>query len=339
MIGEPQVTSSLLVDSLARELEAGYSGCGITCCPLEADGAIQQRVETHLEQILANEKVMRLLLDHRPLVVFAAHSQGVPTSAFIAKELIEQGVLRPENLRIFGLTGILEGPYRQIRYHPFVKYVEGYPAKQLFHFGKPDKQVKIDFDSTVAEFLHSGAKLVLLASWMDQVVPISSAILSSFAPHPNLMRGLFVPEVLQDEEAPVVRLLEICIYMLGHPVYHESGARVLQALSPQLVPSLYVGQGHSTIALAQDSFKFKLPELVAGSKVHVRSSRLASLDLVANTYLVPWHLSILKDCSDPFIARKVAELLPMIAAWKPVRQPWMALKEQMEPLLTIRSRL
>lgn len=303
--------------------------------PLEAEGTILQRVNKHFEQISADEVATGLLADTDVQVVFISHSQGVPIAAFLVKRLLESGHLKGDlrRIHVLGLAGILEGPDPRIRQNLAVRYVEGRPAKELFHFGRWSTKLKSDLDSWLRQFLSGGGMITLIGGWQDQVVPISSSLMCSFLAHPNLNRAIYVSSEAEEESYPLIKLAQTSLLLLNSPNLCDLGSKLLASLAPELVENLYKGKMHTEIAMAQTNYDHFAQAVVSGRHRLGTPSASSEALIDIDQHYIGWLLNDLKRCDDPRVRLNVQELTEMLKNWTPSGYPWMELRQRLRPLL------
>lgn len=336
VIGEPQVTSAFLTDRL-RDSLTDHVGCEIFTKPLEAEGTVGERLERHLAQVQEDQELCGLLGSESSLCIFIAHSQGVPISAFLIRELLKLRILNSlQNVQLIGLAGIMEGPHKPIRQHPAVKYYEGRPAKELFHFGKKDAKLKTDMDEWLMAYLANGGRMILISSWKDQVVPLNSAILCTFSAHPNLRRYVYIPSNVDPEAEPVLKLIQLCIELMNLPEYSELGSKILSSISERLVPNMYTGKGHSALATNTIMFPFLAEQCLSFSHENGIQARCSRSNLEVSEDFLGWLLHDLRNVKDRLIQSKVSDFIESLSEWKPANPEWIFFAEKLAPLVAFR---
>lgn len=330
------MTSALLTDRLRDSLVA-HVDCEIFTKPLEAEGTVGERLERHLSQVREDQDVCNMLGSESSLCIFVAHSQGVPISGFLIRELLKLRILHSlQNVQLIGLAGILEGPHKPIRQHPAVKYYEGRPAKELFHFGKKDAKLKTDMDEWLLAYLENGGRMVLISSWKDQVVPLNSAILSTFSAHPNLRRFVYIPSNVDPEAEPILKLIQLCIELMHIREYSKLGSKLLSSISDRLVPNMYTGTGHSALATNTTMFTFLAEQCLSFPAEVGKQARSSRSNIEVSEDFIGWLLNDLRNVKDQLIQSKLSDLIESISGWKPTNPEWIFFAEKLAPLVAFR---
>ncbi|KAI9219632.1 hypothetical protein BC828DRAFT_157517 [Blastocladiella britannica] len=275
VVGEPTGTSQKFCDQTVLALhrflathhpDASFPPHAITAIPLEAEGTIDRRIDQLFEQIVdvhgpqAPDDVpvrMRNLASHVSWwqhrlstcrsVMVSAHSQGTPTAVLLVEKLVETGILDPktQSIVILAQAGISHGPFPQNRSSLYVQHLEADAARELFEFNRASSPLSERYASATLRLLNCGARLCLVSSWLDQVVPLYSSAYSALH-HRNVHRAVFIDAANAYPDSDVLAALVVLSLELrnrGLPDYD-----LLLYLSDVVAGSLYFGtSGHSTL--------------------------------------------------------------------------------------------
>lgn len=100
-----------------------------------------------------------------------------------------------QSLSFLALAGTHHGPYRDT-------LTDGLPATQeLFRLTAPSTSAARAHAANMHLLLRRGVRVAALAAWSDAVVPLHSAVLGAWGPHPDLIRGLVVDPAYQSKAA------------------------------------------------------------------------------------------------------------------------------------------
>ena len=124
-----------------------------------------------------------------------------------------------------------------------VQYVEADSARELFDFNDWTSPISIKFRNSLSHILNNGIRIVAVASWYDEVVPIYSATMHSFD-HPLIYRACYIEGL--DYLPDFFSHLVVFSLRLRNAGISDKGLCV--HLSDFLQGSLFGGtQGHSTL--------------------------------------------------------------------------------------------
>ncbi|KAJ1502750.1 hypothetical protein HMI55_002758, partial [Coelomomyces lativittatus] len=151
--------------------------------------------------------------------------------------------LKRQHLVILSQAGISHGPFPGLRSHLILKYLEADAARELFDFNSSNSDISERYYSACEKILGFGGKLVLVSSWLDQVVPLFSSAFYALT-HPNIFRAVFIDK---DNYAFDDFLSHLVIFALKLRNSGVSDHGLLVYLSDVVAGSLYFGSGHSTL--------------------------------------------------------------------------------------------
>ncbi|KAJ3372695.1 hypothetical protein GGF31_001720 [Allomyces arbusculus] len=270
IVGEPTGTSRKFCEqmhlALQKWVQHHYPGAElpaskVTLVPLEWEGKVEDRVDHLFEQVIdlahshPGEKAKESWPSHKSYwqhqiesattVFVATHSQGTPTSIMLVERLIETGIIDPKRQRVVILAqaGISHGPFPWNGSSMYVKYLEADAARELFEFNKHDSPVAKRYYKAVERLLEHDIRLVLVSSWLDQVVPLYSSAFHALS-HPNVYRAVFIEA---EQFFPNDFLPHLVVFALKLRNAGISDQDLLVYLSDVVAGSLYFGTGHSTL--------------------------------------------------------------------------------------------
>lgn len=326
----------------------------IICFPLEGAGCIDERVELHYGVLKANETSLETIRT-ADTVIFVSHSQGAPVAALLAQRLMEEypePIIQPQrqNVLLLNLAAVFHGPFPELKSNLVVKYVEADAARELFDLNDPYGDLAVRLQKAITQLLREDALFCEVASWLDQVVPLYSALLLGFD-HPNIWRCVYIdghnyrPDFLTELIRFTLRLTNAGL----------EGARQLTCLLTEpLAGSLYQSNAHSTLYDDHEVYQVALNWLHTRPRTgnEEEATIHVSYDYMQwkenkNPYTMPWIMrSIFSTIqglahSSPLPARQIlledwAILQNTLQEWKPEKKNLKELCLQMEP---IRSKL
>jgi len=338
MIGQPTGTSikfaNHTADAIRRWTDShGCGDCEIEKVALEGEGKIGERVE-NLWKLLLN------WIDHirnADLIVLGCHSQGVPVGIMLLAKLYELGIITTARVGICAMAGVSLGPFPD--YRSSMGILMG-SAAQLWEFADPESEVSKKLDISMKTVLRYGARITLIGSMDDQLVPLESAIYAP-AHHPYIYRAVFIDGRLHAPDF-IAHLVGFALKLRNLGV---SDHGLIRELSTPLAGSLYSGEGHSRLyddAQVYDlaiSHTLETTGLANGDSVsceikHHKNNSLTN----PNPYHLPWIMRGLleEDFVKSELTSETAELLTQFDDWKPVTK---ALKDVKYRLEAVRSKL
>ncbi|KAJ1887579.1 hypothetical protein LPJ66_009038, partial [Kickxella alabastrina] len=134
-------------------------------------------------------------------VFVVTHSQGTPVSAMLLERLIELAIVDTGRQRVgmLAMAGISHGPFPYLKDNLVIRYLESEAARELFELMDPSSYQSQRYVASLSTILHKGVRLICTGSWVDEVVPLYSAILQGVS-HPNVYRAVYIdaPHYLDD---------------------------------------------------------------------------------------------------------------------------------------------
>ncbi|RDA87296.1 hypothetical protein CP532_1325 [Ophiocordyceps camponoti-leonardi (nom. inval.)] len=346
MIGQPTGTSlrlaSLCGESLRRWADShGCADCQVQTIALEGEGRIGDRVD-NLWRLLLN---WMDALRKADCVLIAAHSQGVPVAVMLLQRLVDFGILDSQaRIGICAMAGVTLGPFSDFRSGLLPS-----SAAELWDLADGKSAISLKFQASLGRILDAGARVSLVASLDDQLVPLDSALYAP-AHHPYIHRSVFVDgRLLQSDSSPQTRpdfiaLLVSLTLKLRNLGLDDHG--LLRELARPLAGSLYSGEGHSRLYYDAAVYDVAVAHLVETDDVvpSPQPVRLEAYDAVVdvagqnNPYLLPW---IMRGVLDEAALRKEtrddeADLLGRFDGWRPGTK---ALRDVKYRLEAIRSKM
>ena len=169
-----------MMEAALKDRLKSDDGVRIQSIPLTGNGKIQDRVDDFFATL--QEPPNRSLLESADTVMVVTHSQGTLVSTMLLAKLIRECQIDPNRQRVGALcmAGIAHGPFTWLKGNLVIQYVEADAARELFDFCHvPDEVAESDpsaagiFRRDIEFICESGVKIVPVASWMDQVVPVN----------------------------------------------------------------------------------------------------------------------------------------------------------------------
>ncbi|KAJ2042002.1 hypothetical protein H4S04_007535 [Coemansia sp. S16] len=297
-------------------------------------------------------------------VFVVTHSQGTPVSAMLIERLIELELLEPRRQRIgmLAMAGISHGPLPYLKDNVVIKYIESEAARELFELMDPSSPQSQRYVGALSTILHKGVRLICIGSWVDEVVPLYSAIIQGVS-HPNVYRAMYVDahHYLDDF---LTNLIVFALRLRNMGIYDHD---LLTHLSEVVAGSLWGHSGHSTIYAEPAVYKLAIKWLLySTSSVPLSSSALVptvALGLPAghqhaeasasglqihmsyrpfnaadrlNPFFIPWIMRTLWD--EPEIRQneglrvELQRLVALFDKWAPETKAGKELKYRLEPV-------
>ncbi|CAM1510386.1 Fc.00g007210.m01.CDS01 [Cosmosporella sp. VM-42] len=332
MIGQPTGTSlrfaNLCADAIRKWADAhGCGDCEIEKVALEGEGKINERVD-NLWKLMLN------WIDHirsADLVLIACHSQGVPVSIMLLEKLIDLGIITNAKIGVCAMAGVSLGP--------FPEYKSGLlmgSAAELWDFGNPESNNTKRFEAALKRVTEHGARITLIGSIDDQLVPLESAVYAP-ANHPYIYRAVFIDGRVHAPDF-IAHLVGFALKLRNLGI---SDHGLIRELSIPLAGSLYSGEGHSR--LYYDSAIYDLA--VSHALETTTTAPCAPCEIskreapgAPNPYVLPWIMRGLleEDFVKTALTGETEELLKQFDDWKPANK---ALKDVKYRLEAVRSKL
>ncbi|KAK0674321.1 hypothetical protein QBC41DRAFT_309863 [Cercophora samala] len=336
VIGQPTGTSIKFANHTADAIRrwADKHGCGdceIEKVALEGEGKIGERVE-NLWNLLLNWIDQIRSAD---VILIGCHSQGVPVSIMLLAKLIEMGVVNKARVGVCAMAGVSLGPFPD--YRTSMGYLMG-SAGELWAFGDPKSEVSQRLEAAMKVCLGYGARITLVGSIDDQLVPMESAV---YAPvhHPYIFRAAFIDGRIHAPDF-IAHLVGFALKLRNLGV---SDHGLIRELSTPLAGSLYSGEGHSRLYDDEQVYDLAVCHAlettdVGGSNPACEMHRVGGALVNPNPYHLPWIMRGLleEDFVKTELSEETQELVRQFDDWKPVTK---ALKDVKYRLEAVRSKL
>lgn len=223
-------------------------------------------------------------------------------------------------------------------------------SRELFELHDPftnhvnDAQIslasKVRF--SLSNILLKGVRIIALASWMDQLVPLySSTIYGMF--HPNLIRLVFIEDKHSDTFLPQLVALCLSLKNIG-----RSDHGLLVYLSEFIAGSIVNGDnGHSSIYSEPIVYEsvIKILPLLFNRTVQQEIPKYVPFEVPEqlNHYHLPWMMhALLTDPSlrrIPVIKERLDTITELYNSWQPKSKLLKDLKKKLAPIGTLHARL
>ncbi|KAJ2384786.1 hypothetical protein H4S02_004652, partial [Coemansia sp. RSA 2611] len=377
LAGEPTGRSEkfceMMRDALTEYLRENHGVAvdagDISLFPLVGEGRIQDRVELLLSQITDTEgpepaaaadargaagaqavRAAEALMPPRAeraaelqaadTVFVVTHSQGTAVSALLVERLLELGLLEPARQRVamLAMAGIGHGPLVHLRDNVVIKYIESAAARELFELMDPSSALSQRFVAALSTALHRGVRVVCVGSWVDEVVPLYSAIVQGVS-HPGVLRAVYIdaPHYADDF---LTALIVFALRLRNAGIYDHG---LLVHVSGVVAGSLWGHWGHSTVYGEPAVYKLAVKWLLFSTaakpqpapREHMSYRPLNAAEPL-NPFFLPWIMRTLWD--DPAVqsSRSLRAELQRLAAlfdvWTPETKAGRELRYRLEPV-------
>lgn len=337
VFGPPTGTSVRFAAGAAAAVETWCSARGYTCeiekVALEGEGMIVDRVEA-LWKLLLNWS------DHikkADLVLFAAHSQGVPVSVMLMARLLDGGYLGPEvRAGILGMAGVSLGPFSSLPSRFMAP--AGSVAGELFEFSSPKSTVSTEYANALRVCLghHPNAvRLTLVGSIDDQLVSLESSLFTTLT-HPMIYRAAFVDGRIH---APGF-LTHLVAFACKVRNLLGTDHGLLRELSTPLAGSLYGGEGHSMIYKEQEVYNVAMSWTLESLESEMAVDPVLQHDYEPptnnNPFFLPWAARGLleEEIVRTQLQDEAKELLKQFDDWQPTTKVLKDVKFRLEAVKT-----
>ncbi|KAI7833880.1 hypothetical protein BX661DRAFT_177716 [Kickxella alabastrina] len=303
------------------------------------------------------ERSMRAeILKAADTVFVVTHSQGTPVSAMLLERLIELAIVDTGRQRVgmLAMAGISHGPFPYLKDNLVIRYLESEAARELFELMDP-----APIKASATTILHKGVRLICTGSWVDEVVPLYSAILQGVS-HPNVYRAVYIdaPHYLDDF---LTNLIVFALRLRNMDIYDHD---LLIHLSEVVAGSLWGHSGHSTVYGEPAVYKLSIKWLlystsstsistsesvpsaamgiaaprrasVSGAQTHMSYRPFSAADKL-NPFFIPWIMRTLWD--EPEIRQndslrvELQRLVTLFDKWMPETKAGKELKYRLEPV-------
>ncbi|KAJ1903646.1 hypothetical protein LPJ81_002944 [Coemansia sp. IMI 209127] len=228
-----------------------------------------------MARILMPERSRRVeVLKEADTVFVVTHSQGTPVSAIILERLIEMEIIDTTRQRIamLAMAGISHGPLPYLKDNVVIKYIESEATRELFELMDPSSPQSQRYVAALSTILHKGVRLLCIGSWVDEVVPLYSAILQGVS-HQNVYRAVYIDarHYLDDF---LTNLIAFALRLRNMGIYDHD---LLIHLSGVVAGTLWNHSGHSTVYAEPSVYKLAIRWLLystspAATSAHVSTS-------------------------------------------------------------------
>jgi len=303
---------------------------------LEGAGCIEERVERYYAMLRESPK-----LSEADTLYVVGHSQGAVVALLLLGKLLNEGLLRDKNAGLLALAGIFHGPLAPLRDNLLVKYVEADAARELFELNRAFGDLGSRVREAAVSLLESQIRIVTVASWMDQVVPLYSSLLLGVE-HPLVWRALYTDahHYKPMDDAALAALFRFVLRLSNGRVVQEARELLFQ-LSDVLAGSLYQrGNPHSSIYDEPAVYQLLLTLMdehrhLSSQKAVVHVDQLAQHEERPNPYTLPWTLhQTIRQLPASLMGPDYQRLLRLLPLWKPERKPLKLLRMQLAPLIS-----
>ncbi|KAI8805574.1 hypothetical protein BJ742DRAFT_658933, partial [Cladochytrium replicatum] len=213
----------------------------ISPIPLEFEGKVDERVaDAHVYLPPIPPQSIRDRIETADLLMFAAHSQGVVVTAMLLALLVQEGIVRPMEQRV-----------------QLINYIETPAARELFELCSADNDLHKRFRSAMDFILQAGIKVVAVASWFDEVVPLYSALMHGFD-HPSILRAIYIEST--DYRGTEDFLTSLVLFSISLRNRGLSDMDLALHLTKYVSGSFYGGvtSGHSTLYEEVETYELAL---------------------------------------------------------------------------------
>ncbi|KAJ1813247.1 hypothetical protein LPJ75_003269 [Coemansia sp. RSA 2598] len=268
--------------SAAKEKEPGSTADG--------NGSPAGKQSAMIAEALMPERSKRAqVLQEADTVFVVTHSQGTPVSAMLLERLLELGIIDTSRQRVamLAMAGISHGPFPYLKDNLVIRYIESEAARELFELMDPSSYQSQRYVAALSMILHKGVRLICAGSWVDEVVPLYSAILQGVS-HPNVYRAVYIdaPHYADDF---LTNLIAFALRLRNMDIYDHD---LLIHLSEVVAGSLWGHWGHSTVYGEPAVYKLSVKWLLySTSCTSVSASASASVPAAAMGMAAAGHQS------------------------------------------------
>lgn len=329
VLGEPTGTSQKFASEAAKVVKLQHPRAHVTEIALDGEGLISDRIEELYKQL----KRYKLPLQQADLIFFAAHSQGTVVSLSLADHLLSDELFNPklQRLCVLSMAGALLGPMPgmdQSLAMKAISRIEHASLVELFELQRSDSSPSTVLRDSLTKVLDAGAKLVLVGSADDQLVPLYSALATNLQ-HPNVFRAVYLDGATASEvgHQVVEPLLELACRQFNAGA---SDHGVVRELSELLAGQLVSG-GHSKLYSYDEVYKLALRIATYTTQPRHSVPEFTSHDIrddiSKNPFVLPWSVrALLSD------ANRSDQLRPFVQALVKDIQEWKPEKKQLKDL-------
>ncbi|KAJ2853696.1 hypothetical protein J3B02_003023 [Coemansia erecta] len=219
------------------------------------------------------------VLQQADTVFVVTHSQGTPVSAMLLERLLELGIIDTSRQRVgmLAMAGVSHGPFPYLKDNLVIRYIESEAARELFELMDPSSYQSQRYVAALSTILHKGVRLICTGSWVDEVVPLYSAILQGVS-HPNVYRAVYIDAPHYTDDF-LTNLIAFALRLRNMDIYDHD---LLIHLSEVVAGSLWGHSGHSTVYGEPAVYKLSVKWLLySTSRTSVSVSASASVPAAA----------------------------------------------------------
>lgn len=326
LIGQPTGTLAKFATMAAAAFETWgrehNRAVDVQLIALEGEGRIEERVG-QLLQLLEN---WAQLIRECDVLMFAAHSQGVPVAVQMVAELAQRGDLaHVHKVGMVNMAGVCVGPFAGLDSKLVVRAystLETDITHELFGFQSASSEVLLRLARALRVCVAHNVKLAFVGSLNDQLIPLY-LLLAMHVRHPNVFRSVYMDEACDAPE--FVRQLVRCAVVslnVGHSD-HGVVAELLRHCAGTLT-----GGGHSRIYACPDVYLQGIEHLMGTTSLvrpqPLRTVPVDPLQAGANPYHLPW---CVRGWIDEFVrtphigaAALARSLSRSFREWEPAKQ-------------------
>ncbi|KAJ1874179.1 hypothetical protein LPJ55_001666 [Coemansia sp. RSA 990] len=365
-----QILDAEAAESSLREQQAAKAAA--VAAPVAAPGSSKAAAENDdirnpsgkmseqaAEALMPERSQRAQVLRDADTVFVVTHSQGTPVSAMIIERLMEMGLVDTDRQRVamLAMAGISHGPLAHLKDNVVVKYIESGTARELFELMDPSSYQSQRYVAALSTILHRGVRLVCVGSWVDEAVPLYSAILQGVS-HPNVYRAVYIDAPHYSDDF-LTGLIVFAVRLRNMGIYDHD---LLIHLSEVVAGSLWGHWGHSTVYGEPAVYKLAVKWLLystsatscasasesvpadarhargngaSGPQIHM-SYRPFNATEPLNPFYIPWIMRTLWDepeiQNNRGLRNELRRLVALFDKWAPETKPGKELRYRLEPV-------
>ncbi|KAJ1858416.1 hypothetical protein GGH12_002047 [Coemansia sp. RSA 1822] len=305
--------------------------------PSEPASGAERQAELAAEALMPPRQQRAAVLRSADTVFVVTHSQGTPVSAMLIERLLEAGILDATRQRVglLAMAGIGHGPLAHLRDNVVIKYIESNTARELFELMDPSSFQSQRFVAALSTILHAGVRVVCVGSWVDEVVPLHSAIVQGVS-HPHVFRAVYVDAAHYADDF-LTGLIVFALRLRNAGMYDHG---LLVHLSGVVAGSLWGHWGHSTVYAEPAVYKLAVKWLLLSTATMPEPAHMSYRPFHAAEPLNPFYIpSIMRTLwDDPSIQAcsslraELQRLVALFDKWTPETRAAKELRYRLEPV-------
>ncbi|KAJ2663202.1 hypothetical protein IW148_002535 [Coemansia sp. RSA 1199] len=305
--------------------------------PSEPASGAERQAELAAEALMPPRQQRAAVLRSADTVFVVTHSQGTPVSAMLIERLLEAGILDATRQRVglLAMAGIGHGPLAHLRDNVVIKYIESNTARELFELMDPSSFQSQRFVAALSTILHAGVRVVCVGSWVDEVVPLHSAIVQGVS-HPHVFRAVYVDAAHYADDF-LTGLIVFALRLRNAGMYDHG---LLVHLSGVVAGSLWGHWGHSTVYAEPAVYKLAVKWLLLSTATTPEPAHMSYRPFHAAEPLNPFYIpSIMRTLwDDPGIQAcsslraELQRLVALFDKWTPETRAAKELRYRLEPV-------